>query len=195
MSSTTAIHANDTTDHREAGREQLQDAPAQRSGRAHEDASAIAGHDEIGGERLGVEREADEHARSRCSVRQRPVSHAAQRRGRRRARAAGSAAGRRRCRARRRRTTGTRRARARRRTRRRRRGAARGSQYSSATASTPAIASGSSRLSGEKPNSFALAACTHSASGGLSTVTSPPGSNDANRKLCSERSIDLTPAE
>ena len=57
------------------------------------------------------------------------------------------------------------------------------------------IASGSSRLSGEKPNSLALAACTHSASGGLSTVTRPPGSKDTNRKLCSERSIDFTPAE
>ena len=57
------------------------------------------------------------------------------------------------------------------------------------------IASGSSRLSGEKPNTFALAACTHSASGGLSTVTRPPGSNETNRKLCHERSIDFTPAE
>ena len=57
------------------------------------------------------------------------------------------------------------------------------------------IASGSSRLSGEKPNSFALAACTHRASGGLSTVTRPPGSNETKRKLCHERSIDLTPAE
>ena len=68
-------------------------------------------------------------------------------------------------------------------------------KYSSATASTPAIASGSSRLRGEKPNSLALAACTHRASGGLSTVISPPGSNDTNMKLCHERSIDFTPAE
>ena len=57
------------------------------------------------------------------------------------------------------------------------------------------IASGSSRLSGEKPNSFALSACTHRPSGGLSTVTSPPGSKETNTKLCHERSIDLTPAE
>ena len=61
--------------------------------------------------------------------------------------------------------------------------------------STPAIASGSSRLSGEKPNTFALAACTHSPSGGLSTMISPPGSKETNTKLCSERNIDLTPAE
>ena len=65
----------------------------------------------------------------------------------------------------------------------------------SATVSTPAIASGSSRLRGEKPNSFALAACSHSPSGGLSTMTSPPGSNDTKMKLCSECSIDFTPPE
>ena len=46
------------------------------------------------------------------------------------------------------------------------------------------IASGSSRLSGEKPKSLALSACTHSPSGGLSIVISPPGSNETNRKLC-----------
>ena len=68
-------------------------------------------------------------------------------------------------------------------------------RYSTTTASTPAIAPGSRRLSGEKPNTFALAACSHSASGGLSIVIRPPGSNDTNRKLCSERSIDFTPAE
>jgi hypothetical protein len=68
-------------------------------------------------------------------------------------------------------------------------------QYSAATESTPMIASGSSRLRGEKPNNFALTTCTHSASGGLSTVTSPPGSKETNRKLCHERSIDRTPAE
>ena len=60
---------------------------------------------------------------------------------------------------------------------------------------TPAIASGSSRLSGEKPKTFALATCSHSPSGGLSTEISPPGSNDTNTKLCSERNIDFTPAE
>ena len=32
-------------------------------------------------------------------------------------------------------------------------------------------------------------------SGGLSIMISPLGSNDTNRKLCSERSIDLMPAE
>jgi len=57
------------------------------------------------------------------------------------------------------------------------------------------IASGSSRLSGERPNSFALALCTHSASGGLSIVIIPPASKDAYRKLCSETSIDLAAAE
>ena len=61
--------------------------------------------------------------------------------------------------------------------------------------STPAIASGSSRLRGEKPNTFALVACTHSPSGGLSTMTSPPGSKDTNTKLCNERDIERTPAE
>ncbi len=44
------------------------------------------------------------------------------------------------------------------------------------------IASGSSRLRGEKPNSLALATCTHSARGGLSTVIRPPGSNEAKKK-------------
>ena len=68
-------------------------------------------------------------------------------------------------------------------------------RYISSTASIPRIASGSSRLSGEKPNSFALAVCTHRPSGGLSTETRPPGSNDTKKKLCSERSIDLSPAE
>jgi hypothetical protein len=45
------------------------------------------------------------------------------------------------------------------------------------------------------PKSLALAVCSHSASGGLSTEISPPGSKDTNRKLCSERSIDWSPAE
>ncbi len=57
------------------------------------------------------------------------------------------------------------------------------------------IASGKSRLSGEKPKIFALAACTHSASGGLSIVTSPPWSNATKTKLCSECPIERTPAE
>ncbi len=57
------------------------------------------------------------------------------------------------------------------------------------------IASGSSRLSGVKPNSLALSACTHRPSGGLSTMISPPGSKETKKKLCHERSIDFTPAE
>ena len=60
---------------------------------------------------------------------------------------------------------------------------------------TDTIACGSSRLSGEKPNSLALVAWSHNASGGLSIVTSPPGSKDTNTKLCSECSIDFTAAE
>ena len=57
------------------------------------------------------------------------------------------------------------------------------------------IASGSSRLSGVKPNSLALSACTHRASGGLSTVISPPGSNEMKKKLCSDFNIECTAAE
>ena len=57
------------------------------------------------------------------------------------------------------------------------------------------IASGSSTPSGEKPNSLALVACTHRPSGGLSTMIRPPGSKETKKKLCHERSIDLTPAE
>ena len=67
--------------------------------------------------------------------------------------------------------------------------------YITSTATSPQIASGSSRLSGWNPNTFALATCSHSASGGLSTLTSPPWSKDTNRKLWSECSIDFTPAE
>ncbi len=57
------------------------------------------------------------------------------------------------------------------------------------------IASGKSTLSGVMPNTLALSTCTHSPSGGLSIVISPPGSNETNRKLCSDCSIDFTPAE
>ncbi len=60
---------------------------------------------------------------------------------------------------------------------------------------TPAIACGSSRLNGEKPNSFALAACSQSPNGGLSIETSAPGSAERKKKSCQERSIDFTPAE
>ena len=45
--------------------------------------------------------------------------------------------------------------------------------YVSATAATPMSACGTSMLSDEKPNAFADNACTHSASGGLSTVITP----------------------
>ena len=68
-------------------------------------------------------------------------------------------------------------------------------RYSSATASTAQIPSGISRLSGVKPNSFALSACSHSPSGGLSTVISPLGSAATKKKLCHERNIDFTAAE
>ena len=68
-------------------------------------------------------------------------------------------------------------------------------RYSAATAMTPAIACGSRRLSGVKPNSFALAVCSHSPSGGLSIEISPAGSAARNTKLCHDSSIDFTPAE
>ena len=55
--------------------------------------------------------------------------------------------------------------------------------YMTSTATSPQIASGSSRLSGLKPNSFALSTCSHSPSGGLSTLIRPPWSKDTNRKL------------
>ena len=67
--------------------------------------------------------------------------------------------------------------------------------YRAATASTPAIALGSRRLIGPKPKTFALMACAQRASGGLSTLTSPPGSYATKKKLWSEPSIDLTAAE
>ena len=50
-------------------------------------------------------------------------------------------------------------------------------------------------LSGWKPKIAALTVCNHSPTGGLSTVTNPPGSDDTKKKLCSEPSIDLTAAE
>ena len=67
--------------------------------------------------------------------------------------------------------------------------------YKAATAATPASAWGRSRLSGEKPNAFALAACSHRPSGGLSIEMRPVGSADRNTKLCHDSSIDFTPAE
>ena len=54
---------------------------------------------------------------------------------------------------------------------------------------------GTIRLNGANPNSFALNACNHNASGGLSTVIRPFGSAATKKKLCHERSIDFTAAE
>jgi hypothetical protein len=68
-------------------------------------------------------------------------------------------------------------------------------RYSTATAATAHNASGNSRLSGWKPKIAALTVWSHSPSGGLSTLTSPPGSEETKKKLCSDSSIDLTAAE
>ena len=56
--------------------EQLHDAARERAGRAQEVGERDRRDDQVGGERLRVEREPDEHARSRSSLRQRPVSQA-----------------------------------------------------------------------------------------------------------------------
>ena len=69
------------------------------------------------------------------------------------------------------------------------------SQYRSATESTAQMPSGTIRLSGEKPKSLALSACSQSARGGLSTVMKPLGSDATKKKLCQEPSIDFTAAE
>ncbi len=50
-------------------------------------------------------------------------------------------------------------------------------------------------LQAEKPNTPALAASTHNASGGLSTDTSPPGSNETKKKLLQLPSMLRTAAE
>ena len=50
--------------------------------------------------------------------------------------------------------------------------------YTSTTVATPISASGTSMASGWKPNTFTDSACTHSASGGLSTVITPAASNE-----------------
>ncbi len=68
-------------------------------------------------------------------------------------------------------------------------------QYNNATANTAQIPSGTIKLSGANPNNFALNACNHNASGGLSTVIRPFGSAATKKKLCHERSIDFTAAE
>ena len=49
-------------------------------------------------------------------------------------------------------------------------------------------------LSGWKPNTRTDSACTHSASGGLSTVISPFASSEPNRKLCQFALIERTAA-
>ena len=68
-------------------------------------------------------------------------------------------------------------------------------RYISATASTAQMPSGIIRLSGPKPNTFALSAWSHSPSGGLSTVTRPCGPEATKKKFCQDRSIDFTAAE
>ncbi len=50
--------------------------------------------------------------------------------------------------------------------------------YMARIATSPQATSGSSRLSGLKPNTLALPTCSHSPSGGLSTLTRPPWSKD-----------------
>ena len=54
-------------------------------------------------------------------------------------------------------------------------------EYGSATAPTPMSACGTSMLHDEKPNTRAASAMTHSAAGGLSTVTTLPASSEPNR--------------
>ncbi len=56
------------------------------------------------------------------------------------------------------------------------------------------IACGTRIDSEESPKTRADSACTQSASGGLSTVITPLGSNDPNRKLCQLSVIDRTAA-
>ena len=57
--------------------------------------------------------------------------------------------------------------------------ARRTSTYTSPTHATPASACGSNTATPLNPSSRALRACSHRPSGGLSTVTKPPASNDA----------------
>ena len=49
-------------------------------------------------------------------------------------------------------------------------------------------------LSGVKPKTFADSACTHSASGGLSTVITPAESNEPKRKFDHDVVIERTAA-
>jgi len=48
--------------------------------------------------------------------------------------------------------------------------------------------------SGVKPKSFALSVWSQMASGGLSMLSSPPGSNDTKKELLSDSRSDLTAA-
>ncbi len=64
----------------------------------------------------------------------------------------------------------------------------------SATAATPMSACGTRMLSELKPNTFANAACTQRASGGLSTVMTPAASKEPKMKLCQLVVIERTAA-
>ena len=63
--------------------------------------------------------------------------------------------------------------------------ARRTSRYSSADRQHAGQRLRQQELSPLKPNSFALTAWTHSPTGGLSTVTKPPASNEAKKKSAS----------
>jgi len=66
--------------------------------------------------------------------------------------------------------------------------------YASPTVATPISACGTSMLHDEKPKIRAVSACTHSASGGLSTVISPLASNEPYRNACQLELIERTAA-
>ncbi len=63
------------------------------------------------------------------------------------------------------------------------------------TAATPSRTCG--RISAQPciPKTLLLTTCGHSAAGGLSTVTTPAGSKEPNRKFVQLRPIDFTAAE
>ena len=75
VSSTNAIHANDTTSIAAGDAAAARRAGAASRARTARYRERDGGHDEVGGERLGVERQPDEHGAA-SSVRQRPLSHA-----------------------------------------------------------------------------------------------------------------------
>jgi hypothetical protein len=66
--------------------------------------------------------------------------------------------------------------------------------YTSATDATPISACGTSRLSEWNPKTFTESACTHKASGGLSTVITPAASNEPYRNACQSELIARTAA-